>query len=302
MKKIVMEYPSSYNNDKPLFDGQSHTIKPTNLFTFYIGNRQFFILSYSDLDYEMECVTLLTVINRNLVKVPLNNYDLLERLISILQLKPVSLDLLPSKIGLAQTMETESLIAVAQAMQQKDPNITINDIENIPEYTFDRYIPYNQLSNPTNVDKRIFGSSGVIYHERNQEYVFDKQADCPAINRIIQRKLVENKDKIHEGKTFKFTVRVKIPEGTVAYIPTKDKKRVQMVQLIPGIHKYKILVAPCINKQKNQQAIDCLSCSVDAPKKEYRDLHDIDIAFRDGYKDKLDMIFDGTFFEKRKLR
>ena len=119
-KYITMEYPNDLSTND-LWDGRDHEIIPGKLELFVINGVEYYLMSYWDVTYGCECHTYLTVVDGQIVKIPVSNYALMAELVSGLERIEVDINILPQHIALGETLDVTILISVIQG---KEPVVT----------------------------------------------------------------------------------------------------------------------------------------------------------------------------------
>lgn len=134
IENIEMDYPTnetySYINNE-LWDGKTHDISPKNLQRFDLNGRVYYYMEYHDNSCDKDCITLLTRTEKGEIrKVPLDNYDKLSELLNKVELKKVSLNILPKHISV-ELLEMDYLLK----LNKKNSHKKTNTSNNIPKKT-----------------------------------------------------------------------------------------------------------------------------------------------------------------------
>ncbi len=289
MKKILMEYPS-YDGHNKLFDGGTHIIYPTKLYSFSAGNRSFFLLHYYDDTMKKRCFTILAKSNEAFVKIPLTDYRRFRKVMHKLDLVPASLDILPEHIYLGTTLSPDFLFPMAQS----------TTFLGEPVFDFHYYYAYSQ-DNPPIVNDRVYQSrcleTSLI--SKNQYYHFDKGFLGVKASNLLATEMIKRESLAKMGDDFNVEFLVRVEEGTTEYLPEKKDGTVKMrsVYLIPGIHRYKIYATPCL-PSLDSSSVSCRTCMITVPQvvpgsgDGYWDIHDTSGAFKDGFRGELPISFD----------
>ena len=115
MNEIIMDFPDIKNypklSDNTIWDGKKHKIIPSGLSNFYIENQEFYIMIYKDLNLNIDSIALLGKNKlEDIVNIPLDNYNLLNDLMTKVKLKPVDKNILPNHIHCNELVEIKRLI------------------------------------------------------------------------------------------------------------------------------------------------------------------------------------------------
>lgn len=123
MKMIKLQYPYDPNNK--LFDGKTHIIIATNLYSFTINNNNFYLLEYFENGKNM--ITILIKHNGQFYKMPLDNYDYLINYINTHKLQKEPLDLLSNQnyISTTEIKNAENIFAENIINNQQQPEVAV---------------------------------------------------------------------------------------------------------------------------------------------------------------------------------
>lgn len=298
-----MQYPYDSSGTHKLFDGTIHEIKPREIHKIKLGEREFGVMSYYDVTMKKNAITLLTKIGNTLAKVPLDNYDVLFNYLKANNIMQNQSSFLPiSSSRLAQIMDVQepSVIQLAQTMSAHEllepptgPRYAYSSSKEPPIYRFKEYVPFDDKGIGQPIDGS-FESRWVVLktHASREDYVFAKAPDFVKKNRGIQMGL--RNFEINEFGIPSYIFKINVEAGEMASIFSIDNNgqvRRQRVLLIPGIHEYTVIYAPCMYREDYKASRCANTMLVKTTWPEYLDIHDEDKAFYDGCRRTLPIEF-----------
>lgn len=285
-KRISMQYPFDSSGTNRMFDGQVHEILPRNLRTITLRGRQFYVMDYYDFNAGTTAITLLTRIGNTLAKVPLDDYDFLFYYLEHNQLPSIDISNFnfPNKIPLAQ------MLCASEILPPPHSNLSFKNEE--PVFPFLEYVPLTPRGTGQ-AKGGAFSPAGILIQTDGVEtYHFRKAPSFSLKDEGIQQGIASLPEKLFEPAQHKF--RIRVPEGTTANVLSVDSEgrvRQQLLLLIPGLHEYTIVYAPCRLREDYIASRKASEIKIKTTWPEYRDRHDRDQAFYDGCQWKLPMRF-----------
>lgn len=295
MKRIFMEYPP-YNGHNELYDGSTHSILPQKLYEFSLGGVPFYLMSYYDETKETQAATLLTTINRVFVKVPLDNYDLLDDIISGIKLKPSYTNFLPDHIYLGSPVPATALL-----------NLKFQGLKDgeMPNWNIDVNYAYNR-NDPFTLRNRFY-DSGFTYLDRSNDQcliIFSKTVVPPEVRSLLVEKLRNCEKALKLKMSFELEVSYSFNEGRQVTLRERTDSRSTIIRalMMPGNYTYKFYITPCKDDTLDASNVECRGCTVYAPIGSLEDLTNRKKAFAKGFKGTLPTSFDRGPSEERKLK
>ena len=262
-------------------------------------------MTYYDHTSDSPAITLLTEINGQYVKMPLNDYNILTELLNdnktietIMEYNTINLQrvinqiLAQEKIPLGQLMQSKYLF------DKKKQNKYAYDFKKRQIYDFELYVTTDPYGGSI-VERRMFTPSGILDHnnaddDSMQEYKYKKNATCNLVANGVKRGLsLVNINRNKRSNNYDYEFEVEIPEGTVGYkeLETKDGRiLLQQVLMIPGIHRYHVVYGKCEDLGDYRNSGRAETIKVFATRNQLKDdLHDTPKAFRLGCAQDLPM-------------
>lgn len=300
---IKMQYPYDSSGTHKLFDGTIHEIKPREIHKIKLGEREFGVMSYYDVTMKKNAITLLTKIGNTLAKVPLDDYDVLFNYLKANNIMRSQSSFLPiSSSRLAQIMDVKepSVIQLAQTINAEEllkpstgPHYAYSSLEEPPIYKFKDYVPLDD-NGIGQASDGSFESCWVVHktYASKEDYVFTKAPNFAKKNQGIQMGL--RNFEINEFGIPSYTFKINVEAGEMANIFSVDNNgqvRSQRVLLIPGIHEYTIIYAPCMYREDYKASRCANTMLVQATWPEYLGIHDKDKAFYNGCRRTLPIEF-----------
>ncbi len=299
MKEIRIQYPYDPAGKNPNYDGRLHDIKPNSLFSTTIRGIPFYVLTYHDLTLNSDMITLLVDIKGQIVKVPLDNYNIFPQFLRNTNMTPISpkdIDrILPKEIELSEQIDAANLfppVPQATANIPEPPNPPRgNNYRNRRNDVLDisLYVPTRDNESI----RTVYRPSHILTEAYSDEQTF-KFDEAPVFSRLYQE-IVRNRKK---NGTSEFDIDV--APGTTASQVVLDEKGMPVVKLlllIPGTHHYTVTYADTLSKQKYDAASKSESAEITA---KVKDRESMVSAFRGGFLGRLPIKFSGRFLGNNK--
>ncbi len=306
IKNIDVQFPKDDSNE--LFDGRIHSITPTDLESFFIGDSKIYILRYKE-----ENQTGITLLGEDkngvFFKIPLDNYDELFYYLDNVVIQEESLALLNNQdyINTMEVQNAEQLFSngyldnkliVASSTNGSSPPTPFYWQIDMPETVQAKTISQEHLDNPSNnVNYEIerektlyigcYGSEFAVYRAMNRS---EKQVKD---NKFRFRRNKENKklrlkieEIVHGGYRSQGLDEIYIDygEGEKAYDVCADLINFTDIidndrfDIISGKTKYKLIISEFINDEdfKNFKSSILIECTAtdDMNMRIYPETHD----------------------------